>query len=256
MDTQRAEELDGPSTARERQRPDAAASHAASVTVDREMAGLPRAAVHELRTPLTAIHGYAQLLRRGVSDPAVEDRALDVILRETTRLAQWLGHLSEVAELDSASFYIDPVDADLVKVARGVAENARAHDGKHDLRVADDAALVARADPRRVAQILTHLLTNALDYTPEGGQVTIRVQRESGGIHIAVSDTGIGVNSQESERVYDRFYRGRDAERTSARGLGLGLYIVREIAQRSGGQVWHEASEGGGTTFHVTLPEL
>lgn len=256
MDTQRARELDGTPTARERPRPHARSSHASSGPTDREVAGIPRAAVHELRTPLTAIHGYAQLLRRGVSDPTVEDRALDVILRETTRLAQWLGHLSEVAELDSAPFDIDPVEADLVKLARGVAENARGHDGKHDLRVADDASLVARADPRRVAQILTHLLSNALDYTPEGGQVTIRVQRESGGVHIAVSDTGIGVNSEESERVYDRFYRGRDAERNRARGLGLGLYIVREIAQRSGGRVWHEASEGGGTTFHVTLPEL
>lgn len=222
----------------------------------REQIGMSRAAVHELRTPLTAIHGYAQLLRRGMSDPALAQRAVDVILRETNRLSLLLGDLSEVAELDSASFYIDPVEADLIAVARAVADKARHVDGRHDLRVEDDTSLVARLDPRRVTQVLAHLLSNALGYTPEGGQITIQVKRGPDGVHIAVSDTGMGISSQEAERIYERYFRGRDAERSSTRGLGLGLYIVREIVRRSGGRVWHEPSEGGGTTFHVTLPEL
>jgi len=256
MDTQRAEELDEAQASTEPQGIRAVASHRSSMADQREMIGISRAAVHELRTPLTAIHGYAQLLRRGLSDPAVAQRALDVILRETTRMSGLLGDLSEVAELDSASFYSDPVEADLIAVARAAADQARGLDGRHDLRVVDGSALVARLDPRRVAQILAHLLSNALGYTPEGGQVTIQVKRGPDGVHIAVSDTGMGTNSQEAERIYDRYYRGRDAERSSARGLGLGLYIVREIVRRSGGRVWHEPGEGGGTTFHVTLPEL
>jgi signal transduction histidine kinase len=255
MDTQRAEGLNETHTSTEPQGIRSVAGHRSSRTDQRETIGISRAAVHELRTPLTAIHGYAQLLRRGLSDPAVAQRALDVILRETTRLSRLLADLSEVAELDSESFYIDPVEADLVAVARTVAEKARGLDGRHDLRVVDDTSLVARLDPRRVAQVLAHLLSNALDYTPEGGQVTIQVKRGPEGVHMAVSDTGIGINSQEAERIYDRFYRGRDAEQSGARGLGIGLYIVREIVQRSGGRVWHEPSEGGGTTFHVTWPE-
>jgi len=170
MDTQRAEELDEAQASTEPQGIRAVASHRSSMADQREMIGISRAAVHELRTPLTAIHGYAQLLRRGLSDPAVAQRALDVILRETTRLSGLLGDLSEVAELDSASFYSDPVEADLIAVARAAADQARGLDGRHDLRVVDGSALVARLDPRRVAQILAHLLSNALGYTPEAGR--------------------------------------------------------------------------------------
>jgi signal transduction histidine kinase len=219
------------------------------------VAPMPRAVVHELRTPLTAIHGYAQLLQRGLSDPAVSQRAVDVILRETTRLSGLLSALSEVAELDSGAFPFDPVDVDMVPVVRGAAERARARADARDLVVAGAGSLAARSDPRRVSQILAHLLTNAISYTPEGGRVVIGVEREPGAIHITVSDNGMGVNAADGDRIYERYYRSRDAERAGVRGLGLGLYVVREIAGRAGGRVWHEPGPDGGTTFHVLLPD-
>lgn len=216
---------------------------------------LTRAAVHELRTPLTAIHGYAQLLARGLTNQEVARRAVDVILRETTRLSELLNNLSEVAEVDSNALTFVPVELDVVQVARGVVERAVTTADGHELVVVGEGTVVAHADPRRLSQVLSHLISNAIKYTPDAGRISIQIERQDRTVHIAIADPGIGVDPTDDGRIYERFYRGRNAEQLGVRGLGLGLHIVREIVARAGGRVWHESGQNGGTVFHVTLSE-
>ena len=217
--------------------------------------GIPSSIVHELRTPLTAIHGYAQLLQRSLSNPAMAERAVAVILGETKRLSELLNQLYEVAELDSRPLTPAPTRTKIMELARSAAEQAAPRSDKHELVVVGDPEVECHCDPRRLSQILAHLLSNAICYSPDGGRVTIGVEREPGAVHLTVTDPGIGIPPEEAERVYERYFRGREAQRTGVRGLGLGLYVASEVASRTGARVWHEPGDGRGTVFHVLVPD-
>jgi signal transduction histidine kinase len=217
--------------------------------------GIPSSVVHELRTPLTAIHGYAQLLKRSSTDAAIAERAVDVILRESARLGSLLNQIYEVAELEAGRVTIQPVKANLSDVARSAAQQIARDVAKHELVVDASGDVECTCDPRRVSQVLTHVLSNAISYSPEGGRVTIGLERQAGEVHITVADPGIGIPPEDADRIYERHYRGQNAQRIGVRGLGLGLYVTREITQRLGGRVWHEPREGGGTIFHLVVPD-
>ena len=221
--------------------------------VGRSAPAIPSAVVHELRTPLTAIHGYAQLLKRNPADPVMAERAVDVILRESARLGSLLKQLSEVAEIDAGPLSLSPNRANVVDLARDVVEQVAKDADGHEI-VIDGEAVEGHVDPRRLTQILSHLIGNAIKYTPAGGRITIGIERAAEGVHVSVADPGIGVPPDEDGRVYERFYRASNAHEAGARGLGLGLYVTREIARQAGGRVWHEPAERG-TVFHVIVPD-
>ena len=221
--------------------------------VVREGPVIPSAVVHELRTPLTAIHGYAQLLKRNPADASMAERAVDVILRESARLGGLLKQLSEVAEIDAGPLSVSRNQANLLELTREVVEHVGKDAEAHEI-VIEGATVEGHVDPRRLSQILSHLVGNAVKYTPQGGRITISLERQAEGIHVSVADTGIGVPAKDNGRVYERFYRGSNAQQAGARGLGLGLYVTREIARQTGGRVWHESGDGG-TVFHVVVPD-
>lgn len=215
---------------------------------------LPSSVVHELRTPLTAIHGYAQLLRRGGSLSDVAERAVDTILRETTRLAGQLKQLSEVAELQSGRFASSASPADVGELTRAAVELAMQRPDAPEVVVEGEAAIQARCDPHRLTQVLSHVLGNAVAYTPPDGKVRILIEREEGGVHLSIEDGGIGIDEEEAERIYEPYYRGARAQRSGVRGLGVGLYVARQVARSCGGELRHEPIENG-TRFHLTWPD-
>ena len=215
---------------------------------------LPSSVVHELRTPLTAIHGYAQLLRRGGSLNGVTERAVDTILRETTRLAAQLKQLSEIAELQSGRFASSASAADVGQLTRAAAELAMQQSDAPKVVVEGEAEVRARCDSHRLTQVLSHVLSNAVAYTPPDGKVRILIEREEGGVHLSIEDGGIGIDEEETERIYEPYYRGARALRSGVRGLGVGLYVARQVARRCGGELRHEPIENG-TRFHLTWPD-
>ena len=109
------------------------------------------------------------------------------------------------------------------------------------------------ADPDRIDQVFENLLTNAAKYSPDGGTITIAIHREADDVHVSVADRGIGISPEEIDQVFNLFYRSPDPRAGHVGGLGLGLYISREIVTRHGGKLWAE-STGQGSTFRVTLP--
>lgn len=214
---------------------------------------IPSSLVHELRTPLTAIHGYAQLLDRKADDPAAVHRAADIMLRESARLATMLGELSQVAELDHGPVVCSPIDVDIVAVVREAVDRLARDSRRHEIMIVGEAELHEESDPRRLLQILSHLLANAIRFSPEGGSVTVRITTLPSTVRISIGDDGIGIPDDEAKRVYERYVRGALAKRLGIRGLGLGLYIASEVATRCAGRIWHESGAGGGTVFHLEL---
>jgi two-component system phosphate regulon sensor histidine kinase PhoR len=209
--------------------------------------------IHELRTPLTAIHGYAQVLDRNPANEALVRRAGRVMLRESKRLSWMFTQLSELAELSQSELPVEPGEVDVTSLATSAVERAARQAPRLVVEVASAEPMRARCDPRRVSQVLWHLLLNAICYTPEGGRVVVDVRREGRAVAVTISDTGLGIADDEADAMYQPFTRGRAAAQMGERGLGLGLYLAAEVARRCGGRVWHEPGVPSGTTTHMRL---
>lgn len=218
-------------------------------------------ASHELRTPITSMRGTAQLIvrsrQRGQLDDERLERYLLRIEAEGHRLAALTDDLLDVARLRTGRVELRPERIDLLSFVRDVV--ARFEDGLSDdyaVRLRVDAAQCAvMADPLRLEQVLTNLLSNAAKYSPGGGTLEVSVCDDGDGVCVEVSDQGIGLPREYLEAIFTPFGRAPNAAERQIQGLGLGLYICRELAERHGGRIWaNSPGEGQGTTFSLWLP--
>ena len=206
---------------------------------------------HDLRTPLTSIRGYAEALAEHKAKPG---QAAAVILSEARRLERLVGDLLELAKLDARRFSLDMRATDVCEVINDTAEGFRPAAESAGVRLTVDAparaALVADADPDRLAQIVANLVENALDFA--SSTITVGTGRGQGTIELWVEDDGPGIAPDEIPHVFDRFYT---ASRTPRRHVasGLGLAIVHELVDAMGGTVRAESSATGGARLVVTL---
>ena len=219
----------------------------------RAQTGLPSSAIHELRTPLTSIHGYAQVLQRALRDEPRATKALNIVVRETTRLSAMLSELSELAELESGDVVAAPIEVEAQQIVDGVVHEIERRDANAHPIVVEGSA-VARCNPTILSQVLLHVLTNAVRYSPDGSQVDVRVAALGDRVEIAVADRGISVPPGDARRIYRPFERGSNAREAGVRGFGLGLYLARGQLAHAGGAIEHEPRDGGGTVFRITLP--
>jgi histidine kinase len=212
---------------------------------------------HELRTPLTAIKGSMEGLMDGVL--SANDETFGQIHAEADRLNRLVDDLQELSRVEAHAYQLDfrPLEvSSLVQtVTKRLAPQAQSKRIFLDLNLTPDLPPVL-ADEDRAIQILTNLTGNALQYTPEGGRVTISAKRTNGEIQISVRDTGVGIPPEHLSRIFDRFYRvDKSRSRQSGGGSGIGLTIARAIVEAHGGRIWVEsAGEGQGSTFIFTLP--
>lgn len=209
---------------------------------------------HELRTPLTTLDGYLEGLEDGVVEPTPQTWRL--LRTETARLTRLVNDLGELwrAEARQLTLRIDAVDAAAVarEVGEGFSAEARARSITLDL---PSGGLVATADRDRVAQIVSNYLSNALRHAPDGSRVVVRAARRGDTARLSVSDEGPGLAADQLEAVFERFYRVDPARSRAVGGSGIGLAIVRALAEAMGGQAWAESpGPGRGATFHVELP--
>jgi histidine kinase len=211
---------------------------------------------HELRTPLASIAGYMEGLVDGVI-PA-QPETFYRVHREAVRLQRLVEDLQELSRAEAGQV---PMHRRRVEV-RDLVESAVARlRPQFENKGVGLAAEVASGlppilvDPDRISQVLTNLLGNALQYTPAGGTVTVRVGREDGSVAIAVADTGIGIAPAHLPHVFDRFYRVDRSRARASGGSGIGLTIVRHLVEAHGGSVRAESGgPGRGSTFIVSLP--
>jgi len=220
---------------------------------------------HELRTPLTNLKIYLNLLEKG--RPEKRGRYMDTLHREANRLQQLIEDLLDLSRLDVGSRQVNRVPVNLNRLVRQLVEDRTALAIKRGLELTDelDPDLPSTlADEKMLMQVITNLTTNAMNYTPAGGRVTVRTGRreEQEGkereewVFAQVRDTGMGIAPQEQEHLFERFYRGAAAQRIGASGTGLGLAICKEIVGRHEGRITVESEVGKGSTFTVWLPVL
>lgn len=215
--------------------------------------GLPSSVIHELRTPLTSIHGYAQVLQRALKDEPRAKNALAVVVRETTRLSAMLAELSELAEVDADDLVVAPIEIEVRQIIDGVAHEIERRDtGARPIVI--EGSGVACCNPTILSQVLFHVLTNAIRYSPDGAQVDVSVRQHGVRVEIVVADRGISVEPADAKRIYEPFERGSNARQFGVRGLGLGLYLARRQLSACDGRIEHHPRDGGGTIFRITLP--
>jgi two-component system phosphate regulon sensor histidine kinase PhoR len=215
---------------------------------------------HELRTPVATIQAHVDsLLLPGKDRPDREEseRRLRITAAETRRLADLIEDLLMLARADADDLRVTnrPIDvAPVVElVALSLAPLARQ---ERQVTVTHEdlpPKIWASADPDRLTQVLTNLVRNAINYTPEGGVVSIRMSAEPGHVQVGVSDTGVGISPEDLEHVFDRFYRADSSRARNSGGFGLGLSIARELVEAMGGSLTATSEPGLGSTFWVSL---
>jgi PAS domain S-box-containing protein len=215
-------------------------------------------ATHELRTPITSVRTASQFVRRqfeqaGETLPQGLLRMARVMDEQTDKLGRMVDQLLDLSRLEAGRLVLDRRRVDLMPIIHGVADLGRALSSRHEIVVNGVPSLVVDVDPLRIEQVLVNLVGNAVKFSPRGGSITIGVSMPADATtEIAVSDPGIGVPEEHRERIFERFYQVEPSER--ATGMGLGLYICRQIVEMHGGRIWIDASATAGSCFVISLP--
>lgn len=216
-------------------------------------------AAHELRTPLTTLLGRAQLLQKWLErEQGVEERdvrAIRIVVQQAQRLNQMISGLLDASRIQGGRFNIAPAQLSLTALVRRVVEEWRSTATLHTLLLEEaEEPLMVVGDDLRLEQVLQCLLGNAIKYSPEGGEVRVTVSRSGERAFVRVSDEGIGIPAEAQGGLFHRFYRAKNADAQGLGGLGIGLYVAREILELHGGRIAVESVEGRGSTFTVELP--
>jgi signal transduction histidine kinase len=217
---------------------------------------------HELRTPLTCIHQYVTLILDGLAGPVVPEQSdhLKTVLRSVNQLHAMIRDLLEATRAESGKMRIEPRCISLRELLQQAVTMLRpTADGKKiGLEVGLDQRLpLVHADPSRVLEVLINLLDNAIKFTPQDGSVVVKaclVEADPGYVFISVSDSGRGIGPEAKAQIFERLYQDPDAIDNSRSGLGLGLFICREIVRLHQGRIWVSSEPGQGSTFTFTLP--
>lgn len=216
-------------------------------------------AAHELRTPITSLLGYAEILqqrarRNGITSER-DQRPVRVIVDQAGRLARLINMLLDLSRMGTGHFAIECRQMDLVAFARRLVEETRVTLMRHTLTIEClTEALPVDGDELRLEQVFQNLLQNAVKYSPDGGHITLRVERGENQAVVSVSDQGLGIPEAAQARLFQRFFRAGNASDSQISGFGIGLFVVQEIVSRHNGVVEVASVEGQGSTFTVRLP--
>ncbi|WP_169085245.1 two-component system histidine kinase PnpS [Paenibacillus sp. PL91] len=215
---------------------------------------------HELKTPITAVKGFAETLLGGaVNDKETARSFLQIIYDESDRLNRLIGDILELSKIESrrVPLVFSPVEVDTfvdksIKLMESEASRKRI-----ELSMSIEPGLYVEADEDRLRQIIMNLLSNGINYTPEGGRVSLKVEGLGDDhIRIQITDSGIGIPKKDLPRIFERFYRVDKARSRSSGGTGLGLSIVKHLVELHKGTISVSSSVGVGSTFTIELPVL
>jgi signal transduction histidine kinase len=215
-------------------------------------------AAHELKTPLTSLRASAQILARRLGKGLIEappwlSDGLRTIDQQSERLTRLLAQLLDISRLDQSKIVVDREQTDLAALAAQLVGGFRARSGRHEIALRAQPGLVAEVDRLGIEQVLSNLLDNAIKFSPQGGPVEVEIGRTPDDqVRLMVRDHGIGIAPERRNEIFERFYQAHAEEHRS--GLGLGLYITRQIIAQHDGTITAEFPEDGGTRFVVRMP--
>jgi PAS domain S-box-containing protein len=223
------------------------------VAFDRLKREVLAALAHELKTPVAIVKGYAQHMKSGRDATPAQGRMLDAIERASNRLQKLIDDLMEVSGISLGRLVLRREPVELAAMLRSVVRWAAPRAPQHHLIVNAPEAVVVPADLQRLEQAVRRLVDNAIRYSPPG-DVEIVVAPSDKDVVISVRDRGIGIPADQQSRIFELFFRAHAGTPHDVGGLGVGLFLAREITIRHGGTMWFESEEGQGSTFYVRLP--
>ncbi len=217
---------------------------------------------HELRSPLTAMYQFVTILRDGLAGELNPEQReyVDILFRNVRQLRSMIGDLLDATRADTGKLAFDPRRAPLSDMVGEVLETTLPTAAAKQIALASDVPgdlPLLFADPARVKQILTNLIENGLKFTPAQGAITVRAKiydQDPGFLCIAVADNGCGITPEGTQKIFDRLYQETAAVDVNRQGLGLGLYICKQLVNLHGGKIWVESELGKGSVFYFTLP--
>jgi signal transduction histidine kinase len=214
-------------------------------------------AAHELKTPITSLRLAVQLLRReaerGIAADDVKIRdSLVTVDSQSQRLGRLVTELLETVRLNEGRLALDMQPADVTDLVSKAVRDAQATTRRHKIALESPPRLRAKLDALRFLQVVSNLLDNAIKFSPEGGRIEVELSApKRGALRLAVRDHGIGIPPEDRPLVFERFYQSQEGDQRA--GLGLGLYVSREIVERHGGRIEAEFPDDGGTRIVVSL---
>lgn len=207
-------------------------------------------ASHDLLTPVTVLRARAQLLQRRQT---YDETSVASILDQASRMERLITDLRELVRLEGGRLALRREPVDLGEIVHEALTRARTEGTRHALRVEPPQfPIVGAWDRDRLRQVLDNLIGNAIKYSPQGGDIVIRIDATDDVGRVRIEDHGIGIAGDVLPRLFERFYQGQDPGVST--GLGLGLYIARMLVEAHGGRIWAESEPGHGSTFVITLP--
>lgn len=211
---------------------------------------------HELKTPVALIKGYVSTLRRedATWDPLIVKDSLEVIEEEADRLTEMIDNLLDASRLQAGALSINLTDVNLMDLVERIAQKFRTQSNIHNIVIDfPETFPVILADDDRMSQVISNLISNAIKYSPQGGDIQISAQVHAQHVVICVHDQGPGIASEDIPYVFNRFYRSSKASRTT-KGAGLGLYLARAVVEAHGGRIWVDPKPGDGARVCFSLP--
>lgn len=225
-------------------------------------------AVHELKNPLTSVKGYSDLLIAGSIGPVNDGQVnfLNIIRSNAERMSTLVSDLQDVSRIEAGQLRLEFSSVQLVDVIDEVLQSFRSQIEEKEqnlhLRIPEDLPLVW-SDKTRQIKIVTNLVSNANKYTPQGGDLFVKVEHVNNKwdpngtlevIHVIVRDTCIGISPEDQSKIFQQFFRSEDSQVRQEGGTGLGLSITKRLVEMQGGRIWFESVHNHGTTFYFTVP--
>lgn len=211
-------------------------------------------ASHELKTPVTSLKGYLQIFERNLGEKDQNKRFINKAVQQVNKLSALISDLLDVSKIETGKLPLEFTNYSLKHQVKEVIELMQYSSKSHQLNFnTNEDEVMVTADKQRIEQVIINLISNAIKYSPDGKEVNISLSQAAGKAIVSVQDFGIGINKDQQERIFSRFYRV-DELATHISGLGIGLYISKEIISRHNGKMTVESDLNKGSTFIFEIP--